>query len=472
MAMAPDTIKRAPDRWIFYLLLALIAWVPLPFGSNRPWAWSIMEIWIFLLSIVWLITFIAGKVSFMPVFKKATPVLFLFCLWLVHIAFQVVPLSTDTLSSISPQAAEMYSKLDTVPEKASISVDPYATQTGLVQSVAYVLFFSLCLLLVNRRRRIIQLASVMIFSGLLQALYGSLMHMSGLGYGFFIKHGAVLQQVCGTFINRNHLAAFLVMCLAVGIGMMIAKLATETTDTWKKRFLSFLQLLMGPKFRLRLYLVIMVIALVMTHSRMGNTAFFSSLLIAGAIGLLLSKHAPRSTVILLVSLIVIDVFIVGTWFGIEKVAERIEQTTMQTESRVIAAPHNIDYWQDYKLTGSGLGSFYTVFPQYRQHDVGGFFRHTENDYLEFINETGAIGLGLLGLMIVVTLLIALRAQYKRKDPLMRGVSFAVIMAMSAILIHASVEFNLQIPANVLYFLTILSMAWLSLYLKTEKSKSI
>ena len=251
-----------------------------------------MEIWIFLLSIVWLITFIAGKVSFTPVFKKATPVLFLFCLWLVHIAFQVVPLSTDTLSSISPQAAEMYSKLDTVPEKASISVDPYATQTGLVQSVAYVLFFSLCLLLVNRRRRIIQLASVMIFSGLLQALYGSLMHMSGLGYGFFIKHGAVLQQVCGTFINRNHLAAFLVMCLAVGIGMMIAKLATETTDTWKKRFLSFLQLLMGPKFRLRLYLVIMVIALVMTHSRMGNTAFFSSLLIAGAIGLLLSKHAP------------------------------------------------------------------------------------------------------------------------------------------------------------------------------------
>ncbi len=137
MAMAPDTIKRAPDRWIFYLLLALIAWVPLPFGSNRPWAWSIMEIWIFLLSIVWLITFIAGKVSFTPVFKKATPVLFLFCLWLVHIAFQVVPLSTDTLSSISPQAAEMYSKLDTVPEKASISVDPlcnpnrFSTKCGL-----------------------------------------------------------------------------------------------------------------------------------------------------------------------------------------------------------------------------------------------------------------------------------------------------------------------------------------------------
>ncbi len=469
MAMASDTINQSPDRWIFYLFLALIVWVPLPFGSNRPWAWSIMEIWIFSLTSVWLIYYIAGKVSFTPVFKKARPVLFLFCLWLLHIAFQVVPLSTDTLSSLSAQSAAMYSALDPVPEKASISVDPYATKTGLVKSVAYVLFFSLCLLLVNRRRRIIQLASVMIFSGLFQALYGNLMHMSGLGYGFFIKHGAVLQQVTGTFINRNHLAAFLVMCLAMGIGMMIAKLATDKTDTWKKRFLSFLQLLMGPKFRLRLYLVIMVIALVMTHSRMGNTAFFSSLIIAGAIGLLFSKHAPRSTVILLISLIVIDVFIVGTWFGIERVAERIEQTNLQTESRVIAAPHNIDYWQDYKLTGSGLGSFYTVFPQYRQHDVGGFFRHTENDYLEFINETGAIGLGLLGLIIVVTLIIALRAQYKRKDPLMRGISFAVIMAMSAILIHASVEFNLQIPANALYFLIILSMAWVSLYLKSENS---
>jgi len=77
--------------------------------------------------------------------------------------------------------------------------------------------------------------------------------------------------------------------------------------------------------RLRLYLVMMVIALVLTHSRMGNVAFFFSLLIAGIIGLLLSRRAPRSTVILLTSLIIIDMFIVGAWFGIDKVAQRLEQ---------------------------------------------------------------------------------------------------------------------------------------------------
>ncbi len=56
---------------------------------------------------------------------------------------------------------------------------------------------------------------------------------------------------------------------------------------------------------------------------MGNTAFFSSLLIAGSLWLLLSYRRPkRSTLILLASLLVVDIYIVGNWFGIDKVVER------------------------------------------------------------------------------------------------------------------------------------------------------
>jgi hypothetical protein len=73
---------------------------------------------------------------------------------------------------------------------------------------------------------------------------------------------------------------------------------------------------------LRLALCVLVIALTTTHSRMGNSAFFSSLLIAGGIGIVLSRHATRNTVILLASLIAIDLFIVGSWFGVEKLAQR------------------------------------------------------------------------------------------------------------------------------------------------------
>src|SRR6185312_9881514 len=87
--------------------------------------------------------------------------------------------------------------------------------------------------------------------------------------------------------------------------------------------------ILSPKMMLRLSLCILVIALTTTHSRMGNTAFFSSLLVAGGVGIALSRQATRNTVILLASLIAIDLFIVGSWFGVEKLAQRLEQMTAQ-----------------------------------------------------------------------------------------------------------------------------------------------
>jgi len=43
--MAP----RAPaDRFLFHAFLALLLWMPLPFGSNVAWASSFMEVWVFL----------------------------------------------------------------------------------------------------------------------------------------------------------------------------------------------------------------------------------------------------------------------------------------------------------------------------------------------------------------------------------------------------------------------------------------
>jgi hypothetical protein len=46
---------------------------------------------------------------------------------------------------------------------------------------------------------------------------------------------------------------------------------------------------------------------------------------------------------------------------------------------------------------------------------------------------------------------------------MRGISFACIMGITAILIHSAFDFNLQIPANATYFMVLLALGWISLY---------
>jgi O-antigen ligase len=207
----------------------------------------------------------------------------------------------------------------------------------------------------------------------------------------------------------------------------------------------------------------MVVALVLTRSRMGNSSFFISLLVTGVIGLLLAKRATKSMVILLVSLIAIDTFVVGTYFGTKRVVERISQTTAETEDRDEVAGYALRMWKEYPVFGSGLGSFPVVFPRYSAEGTLVAYTHAHNDYLEFGAEVGVLGLSLLGLMVLMSFTVALRAQYLRRDPLMRGLSFAAMMGILALMIHSSVDFNLQIPANALTFMLLLAFAWLSLY---------
>lgn len=186
----------------------------------------------------------------------------------------------------------------------------------------------------------------------------------------------------------------------------------------------------------------------------------------GGLALAIFKQSPRSTVLLISSLLVVDIVIIGSYVGIERVRERIEQTAFETETRDEVDVYSWEIVKDYPVVGTGAGSYYGVFPRYRDTEVGPkFYDHAHNDYLEFMSEYGVIGMTLLGLVVALALWNALVTARVRHYPLMRGTAFAVTMAATAMLIHASVEFNLQIPAYAATFIVILAMAWLARYLK-------
>ncbi len=453
----------------FITLLILIVWLPLPYGSNHAWAWALMEVWIFSLALFWLWQHLRGKAQLTPVFYKAIPILVIWIVWLIYVTFQIIPLPYFLVELLSPQAAEVYAFTNS--SLMTLSIDPYSTGVGLLKSLSYVLLFTLTLLMVNNRTRLLWVAYVLVFSGVFQAVYATLMTSSGLEYGGFFHEKIYNRELAtGTFINRNHLAGYLEMCLSVGIGLLIAQLGQGAQDTsWRERFVGVLAWILSPKMLLRLSLVFMVIALVMTRSRMGNTAFFASMMIAGAIALSLSRHANRATVILLVSLIVIDIFIVGSWFGLQEVKKRLVETNMTTEARDEVNVDILPYWRDYFLTGSGLGSFYTTFPRYQSPEVEGYYDHAHNDYLEVATETGIIGLLLLAIAVLLTIAVVLDTQYRRHSPLNRGIAFGATMAITALLIHSTVDFNLQIPANGATFMLILALAWVARYLPRKRT---
>lgn len=275
----------------------------------------------------------------------------------------------------------------------------------------------------------------------------------------------------GSFVYHNNLAGYLVMTLSVGIGLMLSRMdhsSNRRLRRWQDWVSASLEFMLSSKMRLRLMLVVMVIALVLTRSRMGNTAFFAAMLVVGVLALLLSRRAAPATVTLIVSLIVVDILVIGGWIGLEKVVHRVQETAMlqseklsqeTVEERTAPARHAMNLVADFPVFGSGGGSFYNAFSRYRPPETQAYFDHTHNDYLEIAADTGGLGLGLLAALALATLGRMLWVLRVRQAPLARGTAFGVAMTIVALLIHSSVDFNLQIPANALTLTVILALGW-------------
>lgn len=456
------------ERAALAVLLALLVWAPFPLGSNRGWAWTILEVGLFLAAALWVLGWMQRRHGSLAVVRAAWPAFALLGVWLAYLALHWTPLPPELVRALSPQAAAMHALAAPYAQSTwiTLSIDPNASFVFWLKSCAWAIAFFLTLALANTRERARLIALVLVLSGLAQAVYGGLMHLSGSDleiFGAKIPHGA---QASGGFVNRNHLAGFLEITLALGIGLMVGSLRETGRRSWRQFWRDMAELLLSSKAPLRLFLVAMVIALVMTRSRMGNTAFFSSLLIAGAVALALSRHATRSTVLLIASLIAIDLFIIGSWFGVEKTMQRIEQTTVgDVEEREEPSAYALEMARDYPLFGAGPGTFHTAFTRYRGANIRPFFDHAHNDYAQFLVETGTLGAALIAALPLMALALSVLALSRRRDPLTRGFAFAVVMGVSSIAIHSTVDFNLQIPANALAFMVLLAYGWIAFYLE-------
>jgi len=128
--MAP----RAPaDRFLFYAFLALLLWMPLPFGSNVAWASSLMEAWVFLIAGLWLVQYYRGRVSLTRPFVRAWPVTACLLATLLWIVVQGLPLPAGALGLLSPRALEIHNTTHSYP---SLSLDVHATRQAALQTLA------------------------------------------------------------------------------------------------------------------------------------------------------------------------------------------------------------------------------------------------------------------------------------------------------------------------------------------------
>jgi len=432
------------DHFFCYSTLALLVWVVLPLGSNRPWSAMLFVGLTALLSTLWAISQLYGKYAGLigsKSFKTAKPfmILLLFVQCWVFLQWAM-----------------------------GLSEDGSRTVYYLLLGCSYSLLYLLIITLFTTRKRLTLLLLTLIISGACQAFYGSIMTLSGIEWHFFEAKEYYRSVATGTFVNRNHLAGYLEMSLACGIGLLLA-MRSRRPMTLR----NVIELLMGTKAKIRLSLVIMVIGLVLTHSRMGNGAFFSSLVVVGGLFVLANKENRKRNSLILVSILLVDVLVISQFFGLEQLKDRIVNTQISDKivSGEVVRKENVDrddvvlstvpMIKERLFVGHGAGTFEASYQQYAGANIRGHFDHAHNDYVQFLVEFGLIGFVPLALFVVLSFWYALQALWMRESWYRSGVGFAASMGILSIMIHSFTDFNLQIPANAATFTVLCAIAVLA-----------
>jgi O-antigen ligase len=351
------------------------------------------------------------------------------------------------------------------------SADAHSTWQHLLLSLGFFAAFGLVMLQVRPGAPLRRFVAALVLLGLMQAVLAIYLYSSKAEYEFLhfaLDHGT---RTFGTFSYHNSLANYLVVCLCLGVGLLVANLRGPTQEPrgWRVWLSHALQVLFSGVVRLRVMLLVMVVALVLTRSRMGNAAFLLALFCVAVPVLLLKGRLRLRGLLLLGSIVLLDVLFVGQLVGFDEVAQRLNRTAIDTvageteeslEDRSAPAQLALTMVAERPWLGRGAGTFYTTFPQYASPQARLYYDHAHNDYVQLAVEVGLIGVALLASAVVFSVVRAVQVLRRPLTSSDMGMALGVLMAVFAVLVQAFVDFHFQLPANALLFVVVLAIPWL------------
>ena len=471
------------DHFVFWGLCAVLVFVPLPIGSVREWAVFVFEaatIGLFLLHVAGGgLRHRAGRTKgeggggVLPRFVRVGIGVFV-----VLLVVQIVPLPEAVVGVLSPRAHAVYAGLArdglaaASPSWMTLSLSPSASVSEAILVVCYGLFGFLVLRTVRTRRRAEALALVVIASALFQAFYGMAEVFSG--------HETILGRpkrhnvgsVTGTYVNRNHLAGFLEMAFPLGLGYLLVKaryFAMEKGMSLRRKIVWFGQESLQWTFLLGLVPVFIGLGIVFSRSRSGIMVLAVTAVLAAAAAASWRELSDgdgggagagggERRLGRVVRLVVAVVLAAAVWLGIGPIVRRFADVDITSDSRRTFYANTLEMIGDFPWTGSGKGTFVNAYPMFEKLDDRLRLSFAHNDYLELAAENGIPAAAAL-LAAGVALLVWLFALWRRRrDPFAKGIGLGAGLGVAALLIHGFTDFNLQIPANAVYFTALAMLA--------------
>ncbi len=449
---------------IKFILIVLIIFTPLAFGSFELWAFSLMQLGILLIIFLWTIQFLLPQTSVSSKQRFETDpyqtprlsgrqaqsaiVMVLLCVFLLLLLFQMVPLPSGWVKTLSPGTYDLHSALSFEPSASSfpISFVPFFTKIEFFKWVSLVGFFMILLLWrplgeSDRARNHLILVIVLVGTG--EALYGIFEFFSGHRHILHLDMSDSLSSVTGTYINRNQLAGYFSMVIPLSLGFLFSREAWQRGrhSGWRHQLTS----LDGRTLLIGFSVVVMILGLLFSASRMG----IASLLLSFSLFSFLFRGHEKRQKFSKTSILILGLALLwAAWIGLDAVVSRFFTASEDFKTRFNIWMDTFQIFKDFPLLGSGLGTFLQIFPMYRSFHTRGLVTHAENDFLQLASEIGIIGIGLLfGLFLYLFIKAVSKIRSLSYGEPERYLGIGCLVGILALMFHSIVERNIQMPAN-------------------------
>ncbi len=434
--------------------LSIIGTMPILFAAVQPWVWSfycLLMIAVFILSL-W-------NTRYPSAFSRARPLNQAVALFFIWTLILVLPFPPAVLSFLSPTRsgilADAWALTGSIPTWESISYLSKKALSWWVFLLSLGLFFLVVRNLCTERKTLQRVVSVMIGIGLLEAAYGliqALVPSMGVLWVDYIQN--YLGTARGTFINRNNFAAFIGMIWPLALGLTLAMTGRVTSI---KAALGSDRL--NRQALMALGIIVFLLALIFTRSRAGIASGLIGFLAFSIMARTGMKAVAMQTRIVLGGIIVL-LCIYAMVIGVGPIVQRFFSLGSDGISRMDIWRDSLPIVKDHPL-GIGLSNYENVFQVYNQSatsDKTVVYAH--NDYLQLLVETGWIGF--IAIMSVFLIFLVKRVRRikqldYRRDPLRFYLAVGAFSGLISMTVHSLFDFNLQIPANGLYFVVLMAV---------------
>jgi O-antigen ligase len=434
------------DSFIIIGLLIILVFTALAFGTVEPWSILTFELLVVVLIFVWGVRSFFNK---QLVFKIPMIALPLITLLIIGVLQSIA--ITDANGSVQ-------------------SLSKFVEATRWATTIIFFLLVSVLLTVdvLAERTWVYRIVGFLVIYGLAMAVFALIQYLSWDGRLYWVRP-TTQGNAFGPFVNRNHYAGYIEMLIPLPAALIFSK----EVRSEMRLFYSFA-------------VMVMSISLLMSASRGGMVSLAAGLVFVFILTIqrvrneklhrtvkpgenFSSRTLSRKTAFLLyapITLAFVFALVVGLlWLGPEPVLNRISDT-LQTNaeeapqfkylSRDWIWKDSLSIFRAHPILGTGLGSYETVYPQYAHSDGSTVVPQAHNDYLQILADAGIFG-GVALLAFLALFFHALIKSLRHKDSKLNAVSLGIGGGIFAMLIHSFFDFNLQIPANALLFLFLVSV---------------